>query len=103
MLNNNVIQFEHPANFTIFDEKKNEVEKNNNVNNNLRQRKIILSPNKFFKMTSESVDSLKRNEGESLLNSLGDLDIMLGNIKSKFTKTSFDICIIGWKNKKLLL
>ena len=75
--------------YKIFDEKKNEVEKNNNVNNNLRQRKIILSPNKFFKMTSESVDSLKRNEGESLLTSLGDLDIMLGNIKSKFTLSDY--------------
>ena len=72
----------------IFEKKKIEDEKNNNTNNhnnNFKQRKLIISPVKLIKKINESFETPKINKKDNLYTSLGDLDIMLGKIKSKFT------------------
>ena len=78
--------------FNIFEKKKIEDEKNNNNinnsnnhNNNFKQRKLIISPIKLIKKTNESCETPKNKSKENLLTSLGDLDIMLGKIKSKYS------------------
>ena len=71
------------------EKKKIEDEKNNNntINNNsnFKQRKLIISPIKLIKKINESFEPPNSNKKENLISSLGDLDIMLGKIKSKFT------------------
>ena len=75
--------------FNICEKKKIEDEKNNNntINNNsnFKQRKLIISPIKLIKKINESFEPPNSNKKENLISSLGDLDIMLGKIKSKFT------------------
>ena len=77
---------------------KTEEKKENSEDNKIDINKFNMSFNSIskyaFDTSSDKYVKLYLTEGFE-----GIKDFNSSNIKSKFTKKSFDICIIGWKNK----
>ena len=97
MLNNNVIQFEHPANFTIFDEKKN-LNKNINVIEKKQENKRFLHPcqENYFKVIENeknqksSIKSSITKANKNLLYCVNNFpNIHLDKTQSKKIKVEF--------------
>jgi hypothetical protein len=97
MLNNNVIQFEHPANFTIFDKKKN-LNKNINVIKKKQENKRFLHPcqeNYFKEIENEknqksSIKSSITKANKNLLYCVNNFpNIHLDKTQSKKIKVEF--------------
>ena len=97
MLNNNVIQFEHPANFTIFDKKKN-LNKNINVIEKKQENKRFLHPcqENYFKVIENeknqksSIKSSITKANKNLLYCVNNFpNIHLDKTQSKKIKVEF--------------